>query len=100
VIVKTTGADGKDSSTTLTYKEDGKPYSTRLMWRSVVKNAALRCNWLNGCDVSMTRNRLCTGLCTDIGDGEMQPESGTEDRANAPRTAFLARRVDSLCDTD
>jgi hypothetical protein len=26
VIVKTTGADGKDSSTTLTYKEDGKPY--------------------------------------------------------------------------
>src|ERR1700679_1791822 len=27
VIVKTTAADGKDSSTTLTYKEDGKPYS-------------------------------------------------------------------------
>jgi hypothetical protein len=26
VIVKTTAADGKDSSTTLTYKEDGKPY--------------------------------------------------------------------------
>jgi hypothetical protein len=26
VIVKTTSADGKDSSTTLTYKEDGKPY--------------------------------------------------------------------------
>jgi hypothetical protein len=26
VIVKTTTADGKDSSTTLTYKEDGKPY--------------------------------------------------------------------------
>jgi hypothetical protein len=26
VIVKTTTADGKNSSTTLTYKEDGKPY--------------------------------------------------------------------------
>jgi hypothetical protein len=26
VIVKTTAADGKESSTTLTYKEDGKPY--------------------------------------------------------------------------
>ena len=26
VIVKTTGADGKDSTTNLTYKEDGKSY--------------------------------------------------------------------------
>ena len=26
VIVKTTAADGKESSTTLTFKEDGKPY--------------------------------------------------------------------------
>jgi hypothetical protein len=26
VTVKTTAADGKDSMTTLTYKEDGKPY--------------------------------------------------------------------------
>ena len=26
VVVKTTTPDGKDSSTTLTYKEDGKPY--------------------------------------------------------------------------
>src|ERR1700730_8329545 len=35
---------------------------------SVVKNAALQCNRLNGGDVSVTRNRLCTELSTEIGE--------------------------------
>ena len=36
--------------------------------RSVVKNAALQCNYLNPGNVSVTRNRLCTELCTGMGD--------------------------------
>jgi hypothetical protein len=35
----------------------------------MVKNAALQRNWLIGSDVYVTRNRLCTGLCTETGDG-------------------------------
>jgi hypothetical protein len=34
----------------------------------VVKNAAVQCNYLNPGNVSVTRNRLCTELCTGMGD--------------------------------
>jgi hypothetical protein len=36
--------------------------------RRLVKNAALQCNYLNPGNVSVTRNRLCTELCTGMGD--------------------------------
>jgi hypothetical protein len=38
--------------------------------RTVVKSAVPQCNQPNGGDVSVTRKRLCTGLCIDIGDEE------------------------------
>src|ERR1700721_1257127 len=41
----------------------------------MVKNAAVRRKSLIDGDDSVTRNRLCTGLCTGKVYGEMQPES-------------------------
>jgi hypothetical protein len=38
--------------------------------RIVVKNAVRQCKQPNGGDASVTRKRLCTGLCIDIGDEE------------------------------
>jgi hypothetical protein len=41
----------------------------------VVKKAALQRNWLNGDDVSVTRNWLCTGLSTGMGEKRLDVDS-------------------------